>query len=182
MGAGAKLQEETFIDFNICHRLASLRMLYSLTLTLFFNVEYFKCKYLENGESSRKSTKHDICRFQYLPSNGIIANSLILTYFFKVSFLKWRELPVTVILLSLSAHRKYLAISQSRVALKLHFTESESVLKFPFFGFHCYHLARVACVLASSCLWTSKPIFLGPVVNLGSAGFSITTATRIVTA
>ena len=28
-----KLQEVIFIDFNICHRIASLRMLYSLTLT-----------------------------------------------------------------------------------------------------------------------------------------------------
>ena len=46
----AKLQEMTFVDFNICYRMASLRMLYYLTLTYFFKVN-FKCEYLENDES-----------------------------------------------------------------------------------------------------------------------------------
>ena len=72
--ASANLQEVTFIDFNICHRIASLRMMY---LTWFVMVKHFKYQYLENGESQRKCGQHNICRFQYLPSNGIIENLIL---------------------------------------------------------------------------------------------------------
>ena len=41
----------TFIDFDICNLPATLPVLYSVTLTNFFKVQYFKCQYLENGES-----------------------------------------------------------------------------------------------------------------------------------
>ena len=37
VGASAKLQEITLVEFNICYRMASLRMLYSLILT-YFNI------------------------------------------------------------------------------------------------------------------------------------------------
>ena len=74
--AGAKLQEMTFVDFNICHRMASLRMLYSLTFTYFSNSN-FKCQYLEDGESQRKIARGNIYRFQHLPSNSIIVNVVL---------------------------------------------------------------------------------------------------------
>ena len=33
----------TVIDFDICHRMATLRILYSTTLTYIFNIKHFKC-------------------------------------------------------------------------------------------------------------------------------------------
>ena len=74
--AGAKLQEMTFVDCNICSRMASLRMLYSLILTYFSRLN-FKCQYLENGESYRKTARGDIYSFQNLPSISIIANVVL---------------------------------------------------------------------------------------------------------
>ena len=55
--ANAKLQGMTFVFCNICYRMTSLQMLYSLTLIYFFKVKYFKCKYLENGVSYKKVPK-----------------------------------------------------------------------------------------------------------------------------
>ena len=52
-------------------------MLYALTLTLFFKVKYFKC-ISKTVRTSAKVHKHNICRFQYLPSNIIIANVILL--------------------------------------------------------------------------------------------------------
>ena len=44
----------TFIDFDVCNLAATLPVLYSITLTYSIVVKYFKCQYLENGESSQK--------------------------------------------------------------------------------------------------------------------------------
>ena len=41
----------TFIGVDICQRTASLRMLYSVTLTYIFKVNIFKRQYLVNDES-----------------------------------------------------------------------------------------------------------------------------------
>ena len=67
----------TFIDFDICNLPATLPVLYSVTLTYLFKIRYFTCHYLENSESQRKTVIDDICRFQYLLSNGIIANVIL---------------------------------------------------------------------------------------------------------
>ena len=74
------------MDFDICNLPANLPVLYSVTLTYFLKVKYLKCQYLENGESYRKTTRDDICRFQYLLSNCIIANVILfdLDLLFKV--------------------------------------------------------------------------------------------------
>ena len=45
--AGAKLQGATFIDFDICHRMASMRKLSSVTLTYFPKVNKLKRQYLK---------------------------------------------------------------------------------------------------------------------------------------
>ena len=39
----------TFVNFSICYRMASMWMLYSLTLT-YFSRSNFNCQYLKNGE------------------------------------------------------------------------------------------------------------------------------------
>ena len=36
-----------------------------IDLDLVLKVKYFTCQYLENGESQRKSAKHDICRYPF---------------------------------------------------------------------------------------------------------------------
>ena len=38
-----KMEKMTFVDFDICQRMASLRKLYSQTLTYFFKVKYLIC-------------------------------------------------------------------------------------------------------------------------------------------
>ena len=68
----------TFIDFDICNVPATLPVLYSETLNYLFKVIYFKCQYIENGESWRKTAGDDICIFRYLLSNSIIANECYL--------------------------------------------------------------------------------------------------------
>ena len=40
-----------FIDVDVCNLAATLPVLYSVTLTYYFKVKYFKCQSLENGES-----------------------------------------------------------------------------------------------------------------------------------
>ena len=40
-----------FIDFDDCNLATTLPVLYSVTLTYFFEGKYSKCQYLENGES-----------------------------------------------------------------------------------------------------------------------------------
>ena len=50
----------TFIDFDVCYLAATLPVLYSVTLTYFFNIQYFKYLYLENGESKRKMLKYEV--------------------------------------------------------------------------------------------------------------------------
>ena len=87
--ASAKLYEMTFVDFNICHVMASLRMLYSLTLT-YFSRSNFNYQYLEYGESQRKTARGDIYRFQHLSSNTSLRMlySLTLTQSFKVTYFK----------------------------------------------------------------------------------------------
>ena len=47
-----KMRDTDFKDFDICHRMALLQKMYSVTLT-FFKVKYCKCLYLWNGESSK---------------------------------------------------------------------------------------------------------------------------------
>ena len=49
-----------FIDFDVCNLAATLPVLYFVTLTYFFEVKYFKCQYLENGECSRKMLKYEV--------------------------------------------------------------------------------------------------------------------------
>ena len=56
----------TFIDFDVCNLAATLLVLYSVTLTYFFKVKYFKCQYLEKVKarekcSSMKFIQIDIC-------------------------------------------------------------------------------------------------------------------------
>ena len=41
--ASVKLRETTFVDIDICHRMAYLRKLYAMTLTNFLNVKNLKC-------------------------------------------------------------------------------------------------------------------------------------------
>ena len=67
----------TFIDSDICYLPALLPVLHSVTVTYFFKVKYFKSQYVKNGESQRKTARDDICRFQYLLWNGIIANVIL---------------------------------------------------------------------------------------------------------
>ena len=45
-----KCKKITFIDFDTCNLPVTLPVLYSVTLTYFFKVIYFKCQYLENGK------------------------------------------------------------------------------------------------------------------------------------
>ena len=45
----------TFIDFVVCNLAATLPVLYSVTLTYFFEVKYFKCQYLDNGELAKNA-------------------------------------------------------------------------------------------------------------------------------
>ena len=61
----------TFIDFDVCNLAATLPVLYSVTLTYFFNVKYFKY-FLENGDSKRKILKNEVYTYRYLPSNSTI--------------------------------------------------------------------------------------------------------------
>ena len=72
------------MEFDNCNLPATLPLLSSVTLTNCFEIKFFKCKYLENGESQRKNANRNICRFQYFPSNGIIVN-VILSYLYLFS-------------------------------------------------------------------------------------------------
>ena len=49
MRVNPKYSGMPFIQVDICHRMGPLRMLYSVVLTYFFKVKYFKCKYLWNS-------------------------------------------------------------------------------------------------------------------------------------
>ena len=69
--ASTKLQEVTFIDFNIRHRIASLWMLYTLTLTYYSRSNISNVNIWKTVKASTKVQMHNICRFQYLPWNGI---------------------------------------------------------------------------------------------------------------
>ena len=63
--ASANVQNMTFVDFNICYRMASLRMLYYLTLTYFFKVNR-----LHVNTFSRKVTylrmTHKVCDHDWI--------------------------------------------------------------------------------------------------------------------
>ena len=41
----------TFIDFDVCNLAVTLLVLYSVILTYFFKVKYFKYEYLKSSES-----------------------------------------------------------------------------------------------------------------------------------
>ena len=82
--AGAKMHHMTFIDFDICHQIASLQKLYSMTLTNFLKVgtkfeTLFSLKWLEiaqkcNGRLLQKMLfalnlqycKHILCEHDLL--------------------------------------------------------------------------------------------------------------------
>ena len=54
MSASAKkMHGITFVDFDICHRMASWRKLYSVTLIYFLKVKTLKC-YIKHGELAQK--------------------------------------------------------------------------------------------------------------------------------
>ena len=77
----------TFVDFDICHRMASLRRLYSVTLTYFFKV-IFLFKNVNISDKVRACAKmnqmifidFDICQ-QITPLPKLY--SLSFTYFFQ---------------------------------------------------------------------------------------------------
>ena len=47
MRAREKLRKMAFVDINNCYRMATFRMLYSLTLIYFLQGQIFKCQYLD---------------------------------------------------------------------------------------------------------------------------------------
>ena len=53
--ASEKMHVTTFVDFDICHRMAQLRKLYSVTLPYYFKVNNLKRQYLGKGDSERKN-------------------------------------------------------------------------------------------------------------------------------
>ena len=67
----------TFIKGDICYRMGTLRMLYSVILTYIFKVSNLIRSYLGNGESYRKIGPYDFCRFWYSPSNGVVVNATL---------------------------------------------------------------------------------------------------------
>ena len=80
----------TFVDFDICHRTASLRKLYSVTLTYFLKVNNFKCQHLRNGKSLRKHMRESLVDFHtcHLIASLRLLYSMTLTYFLKVIKIK----------------------------------------------------------------------------------------------
>ena len=80
--ASAKNVWESFADRDICHRMVSLRKLYSVTLT------FWRSKILNVNVSE---TMRAFCRFWHLPANDTKLwklHLIILAYFFKVKNLK----------------------------------------------------------------------------------------------
>ena len=59
MTASVKKRAMTFVEVVIRHRMASLQMLYLVTVTEIFKVKHLKRCYLENGENYRKNACHD---------------------------------------------------------------------------------------------------------------------------
>ena len=57
MSYSAKLSDKTLVESGICHRiyLTSLRMLYYMTLTKIFKVNYLKLQYHEKVSASGKT-------------------------------------------------------------------------------------------------------------------------------
>ena len=86
-------------------------------LDLLFKVK-LQLSISQNGESLRKTARGYIYRFQHLPSNCIIANVVLFDIdllFQGQLYSNGGSLPVIVILLTYSAHRKYRVISPSGV-------------------------------------------------------------------
>ena len=76
-----KMYGLTFVSINICHRIASLPKLYSVTLTYLLKVKGLKRKYHWNGTTIMSLVGFNIC-------HRLVAlqklYSLTLTYFLKV--------------------------------------------------------------------------------------------------
>ena len=84
----------TFADFYICHRMASLRKLYSLTLTYIFDIKYLKYvkfvhfRMLPEAKIILKNQQHTFLK--HMQSNGIRTIFLLLIFIFKVKSLKYK--------------------------------------------------------------------------------------------
>ena len=76
-----------FVDFDICHQIVQLHKLYSVILTYFFKVFFFKYYIAETVRSSVKRVK-DICKLWHLPSDVVIDKIALrdLYLFLKVIF------------------------------------------------------------------------------------------------
>ena len=72
--AKIKKVRNTILDLDICHRMASLRKLYSVTLTYFLKVKNWNV-YLWYG--LLKNAPENFSRYWYLPSNCIISKIVI---------------------------------------------------------------------------------------------------------
>ena len=70
-----------FVDFDIYHLMATLRMLYSVTLTNHFKVEEIYMS-VSLKLQEHKNSNLNVYRYLYLPSKGTICN--VAPTFFKV--------------------------------------------------------------------------------------------------
>ena len=68
-GASARKVWESFVDFNSCHRMVSLRKLYFVTLIYSLKVNNLKKIYIsETVRVSAKNSQNNFNGFGYLPS------------------------------------------------------------------------------------------------------------------